>query len=337
MKYRAVILFFAYVINSPVGVAQDINNLIANGRFQVNSCFYPIDNIWKVNGWDACVPNENSSSDFFDLCQFPRFPATMSLLNPKIFINQYDGVAGIQLITAQSFYREYIQSYTKELLTKDTIYIVELTIRPLYYLAQIGLFVNRVELFFSNSKLSANLEQGFIPGRIDTTPTLFYQGAFLNDTSNWTTLKFTYKAKGGEQWLVVGNFSPDSLIGTQRANDGYQGTYKSAYYLIDDVMVYKASDTLKQLPEPILPNVFSPNGDGVNEVYALENLPENSTLEVFNRWGGLVFTQAPYQNNWPGNAPNGQPVADGVYFFLLTYQDQNGQLQQKRQTVHVVR
>lgn len=87
----------------------------------------------------------------------------------------------------------------------------------------------------------------------------------------------------------------------------------------------------------LIPNVFSPNQDGVNEFYAIENLPEGSTLEVFNRWGSLVFKQAPYQNNWPGNGPNGNPLADGVYFAILTYQDQTGKLQQKKQTVHVVR
>jgi gliding motility-associated-like protein len=337
MKNRAAIMFFAYAINSLACVAQDINNLIENGSFQVNSCFHPIDNVWKVDGWNACVPNASSSSDYFDKCQIFIYPNALSFLNTSLLSSKYDGFAGIQLRTRYPYYREYIQTHLLNQLILDTIYQLEVKIRPVYSFGQFGLAVNVIEFLISPSEIFAPLEQGFIPGRIDTTPSLAYQGAFLNDTANWTILKFTYKAKGGEQYLIIGNFSPDSLIGTERVNDGYQGTYKSAYYLIDEIMLYKASDTIKQLPEPILPNVFSPNQDGINEVYAIENLPPNSTLEVFNRWGSLVFTQAPYQNNWPGNAPNGNPVADGVYFAILTYQDLQGNVQQKKQTVHVVR
>lgn len=337
MKNRAFILFFAYVINIHVGVAQDVNNLTANGSFQVNSCFYPMENVWKVDGWNACVPNENSSSDYFDKCQLFLYSNTLSFLNTSLLTSKYDGFAGIQLRTRYPYYREYLQTHLLNQLISDTIYQLKVKIRPVYSFGQYGLAVNRIEFCISPGEIFAPIEQGFIPGRIDTTPSIIYQGAFLNDTANWTTLKFTYKAKGGEQWLVIGNFSPDSLIGIQSANDGYQGTYKSAYYLIDDVMLYKASDTIKEQPEPILPNVFSPNLDGINEFYEIENLLEGSTLEVFNRWGSLVFTQTPYQNNWPGNTPNGQPVADGVYFAVLTYQDANGIVQQKKQTVHIFR
>ena len=338
MLNKIYILSFLILVTTPLLFAQQIKNLVPNGGFTVNSCFYPIDNLWQVNGWNACVQNEYSSSDYFDSCQLQLFASALEFIDAELLTHKYDGVSGIQLRTRHSFYREYLQTKLNINLTIDTTYIVELNVHPVYAYGQLGLFVNRLEILFTTYEQTAPIEQGFIPGRIDTTPTLVYQGAFLNDTTNWTTLKLTYKAKGGEEWLVIGNFSHDSLIGTQRVNDGYQGTYKSAYYLIDDVMVYKASDTIvRNKPEPILPNVFSPNQDGVNEFYAIENLPENSTLEVFNRWGSLVFKQAPYLNNWPGKGPNGNPLADGVYFAILTYTDQTGKLQQKKQAVHVVR
>jgi gliding motility-associated-like protein len=62
-----------------------------------------------------------------------------------------------------------------------------------------------------------------------------------------------------------------------------------------------------------LPNVFTPNGDGLNDTFSprVSCLPVD--LKVFNRWGKLVYEQANYQNTWAGDSQ-----AEGVYYYLLT-------------------
>jgi gliding motility-associated-like protein len=309
-----------------------INNLVPNGDFEdIDSCFKQIDGIWKIGNWNAAVSNIYSSSDYYNKCQ-----ANYNWLpNKPISEVNGNGSAAIILSTTSSLHREYIQTETKENLLKDTVYMIQMKIKPLYIPFESEWGIKRIEVLLSNYRITAPIVNNFVPSRIDTCPSLIFKG-YYSDTISWYSLSHAYKAQGNEKYITIGTFSADSLIEIFPIGTiNFQS--KQAYYLIDDVMVYKASDTIKQQPEPVLPNVFSPNQDGVNEVYAIENLPESSTLEVFNRWGGLVFTQAPYQNNWPGNAPNGQPVADGVYFAILTYQDAQGLVQQKKQTVHVVR
>jgi gliding motility-associated-like protein len=64
---------------------------------------------------------------------------------------------------------------------------------------------------------------------------------------------------------------------------------------------------------------FSPNGDGLNEVFfveGIENYPDN-LLVVFNRWGEEVFRRANYSNDWHGLGPNGKPLPAGNYFYVL--------------------
>ena len=65
-----------------------------------------------------------------------------------------------------------------------------------------------------------------------------------------------------------------------------------------------------------IPNVISPNADGKNDFFRVEGLDffDDSTLEVYNRWGGLVYESLDYNNNW---SPNEDELSDGTYYFIL--------------------
>ena len=65
--------------------------------------------------------------------------------------------------------------------------------------------------------------------------------------------------------------------------------------------------------EMLIPNVFTPNGDGQNDLFAprLGGCPPR--LQVFSRWGQLVYENAVYQNTWDAAG-----VAAGIYYYLLT-------------------
>jgi gliding motility-associated-like protein len=66
-----------------------------------------------------------------------------------------------------------------------------------------------------------------------------------------------------------------------------------------------------------LPNVFTPNGDGVNDFFEIEGIEDfpNSTVQVFNRWGKKIFESENYNNS--DNAWTGENSAAGVYYYVL--------------------
>jgi gliding motility-associated-like protein len=75
---------------------------------------------------------------------------------------------------------------------------------------------------------------------------------------------------------------------------------------------------MKQL---IIPNIFSPNGDGINDTWKITYLEEYPGAEVmiFNRWGQMLFsaTGASYESSpWDGTY-NGQPVPVGAYYYII--------------------
>lgn len=73
-------------------------------------------------------------------------------------------------------------------------------------------------------------------------------------------------------------------------------------------------------PEYRLPNVFTPNGDGSNDLFG-PFIPyrgvDRIDLEIFNRWGQQVFSSTDPDINWSGvHKDSNEPVPDGVYFYV---------------------
>jgi gliding motility-associated-like protein len=68
-------------------------------------------------------------------------------------------------------------------------------------------------------------------------------------------------------------------------------------------------------PETIIPNVFTPNGDGFNEELIFQ-LPATETydLKIFNRWGNLIFESSDPTVNWKG-----EDFPEGNYMYILIY------------------
>lgn len=67
-----------------------------------------------------------------------------------------------------------------------------------------------------------------------------------------------------------------------------------------------------------IPNIFSPNNDGVNDTFIIrgwEGFP-NSRIEIYNRWGGLVFEDDNYRSTWRGD-----DLAEGVYYYIYYRSD----------------
>ena len=63
---------------------------------------------------------------------------------------------------------------------------------------------------------------------------------------------------------------------------------------------------------------FSPNQDGVNDVFTVEGLEKypGSVLTIYNRWGNQVFESKNYDNSWLGTY-QGTPLPDGTYFWMI--------------------
>lgn len=68
----------------------------------------------------------------------------------------------------------------------------------------------------------------------------------------------------------------------------------------------------------LLPNSFSPNGDGINDLFIINYLYDKFEFKIYDRWGLLQFETNDPNTFWNGKALNGVDAVEGTYFYLLT-------------------
>jgi gliding motility-associated-like protein len=71
-----------------------------------------------------------------------------------------------------------------------------------------------------------------------------------------------------------------------------------------------------------IPAGFSPNNDGINDYFVVENTQgQKVSLEIFNRWGNRIYRSADYKNDWAGKSTEGIRVGDdvpvGTYYYVI--------------------
>jgi len=68
----------------------------------------------------------------------------------------------------------------------------------------------------------------------------------------------------------------------------------------------------------VVPNAFSPNGDGINDTWVIRYLNEypQADVQVFNRWGQPVYHITGYTTPWDGTY-KGQPLPVGTYYWII--------------------
>ena len=74
----------------------------------------------------------------------------------------------------------------------------------------------------------------------------------------------------------------------------------------------------------VLPNVFTPNGDGQNDIFRIPGYYNSGGpchFVVHDRWGKTVYESLEYANDWDGAGIGGKVVDQGLYYYTLSCAD----------------
>ncbi|MCB0784196.1 MAG: gliding motility-associated C-terminal domain-containing protein, partial [Flavobacteriales bacterium] len=121
-------------------------------------------------------------------------------------------------------------------------------------------------------------------------------------------------------------WAPDSLVGDPNAANPVGDPPVTTWFVvtvtaangctsIDSVLV-------TVIPEVVIPTGFTPNGDGYNDTWVIDfvELFPDIEVEIYNRWGELLFRSVGYQQPWDGRYEGGL-VPVGTYYYVVVLND----------------
>ena len=184
-----------------------------------------------------------------------------------------------------------------------------------------------------NGSLSADFEMQTTKGIAPLT-VIFYNNSASSLGSAKINSYWNF-GNGTSSVTTASNLSPNAIY-TQ------PGTYKVTMYANKGTCL----DTLSKLIEVEVPsvmevpNVFTPNGDNVNDLFYLKvaNLEEIIIL-IYDRWGHKVYDLVSDKGNieWDGKNLYGKEAAEGTYFYIIKAKGKDGQSFEKKGTVSLYR
>jgi gliding motility-associated-like protein len=323
-----VLYIFFTLVSTTIAVAQ---NLVPNPSFEDTiSCptgVYQFNNV--VDVWFNPTAG---SPDYFNRCYEGLFgvgiPANLLGYQEAQDGDAYTGFFTRHISDETSNLREYIAIELSDELEAGIEYFwcmyVSLADSVEYYSNNIGIaLTEEMVTDFSTPYMLLELP---VYGNWDTP---------VSDYVDWTKIGGVFTAQGGEKFLYIGNFFNDNETEWIKFQDSEFGLLAAAYYYIDNV--YLGTQPCKE-PSIEIPNVFTPNGDGINDTYRTrdEGLLDKE-MTILNRWGNVVF-EGKGSEGWDGKNRNGIHCVEGVYFVKVTYTNPlKNEKETKTGYVHLIR
>lgn len=218
--------------------------------------------------------------------------------------------------------REYIQGQLKYNLIQDSTYCFEIYLS----LADSMTYTikNSLGVFFSISKVDSS---HLVHQLLQFSPQIeFIDSVHFTDKVNWVKYSASYKAQGGESYIVIGNFRPDSLLDTLKIIGSSQSVYEGTYYYIDNIWLSHCDsvpDSLVSLREQSLnlglsvyPNPFE------DRVTVKSKSNQNLSFQMYNTLGqsvvalsGVEVRQHGPTNTYQINTKN---IPEGLYWLRVS-------------------
>lgn len=300
-----ILLFFLFSFH-----AFGQQNLILNGDFeeywqcpddatQIERCKY------VYNPCSLLV----STSDYFNACYTTGMGAPVGVpITSFGYQNTYTGNGmvgfGSEYNSSNHYqYREYIQlSFSEELKCGKKYRFVghfNLANYCRYSIKNIGFYFSEIEL--NDDTLLSNL---YTPQYTDSTTS-------INDTMTWTTLSFEFVADRAYKYISLGQFKKDSSLSFIEVNPNAVVSGFSTYFYLDGCSLNEIGES-----EIEIPNIFTPNNDGVNDFFEVNDKQKMfEKMYIVNRWGEeIIELTEPFK--WDGGSKSGSPVSEGVYYYI---------------------
>ena len=157
--------------------------------------------------------------------------------------------------------------------------------------------------------------------------TPIYEWRFFNSENSETPFLVRYDANTEYTFNESGSFTIQLCISFVNGEDTVE-------YLQESPFTISISTSKLEIP-----NAFSPNGDGQNDVFKVKEGHQSIVSfhgYIFNRWGKKIFDWTDINGGWDGTV-NGHDAKDGVYYVIIKARGADGRNYNLRRVVNLLR
>ena len=292
-------------------------NLVVNGNFEILSqCPSNQAQIAYATGWNSA----GGTPDYYNSCA--TYTTFFSVPKNDVGYQQDcgggNGYAGIFALGSVSTYspnglREYLQTTLIGGLQAAHIYLASMKVSLANHC---GTAISTMGMYFSDTSVTS-------PDLVDCYPIILHpqvvSNTMLTDTVNWILITDTFVAKGGEQYLMIGNFDSTTLLNTSYT---YTNNPSTSYYLIDNVSIVDITTTgIKQINASgdalIYQNAPNPFGDGTTIKYYVPENTSNAQIIFYDEFGGQLKTFAITETGAGQLNVYANDLSNGTYSYTL--------------------
>ena len=307
---------------------------LVNAGFEQSTALPSAPGMWHLlPGWNNAFSGL-SSPDFFHLDgtlggDLPETPVAMV---PPF---EGRGIAGLAVIkrngAGEPLSREYLVQEFSAPLTVGKEYRLSFGMTNGVRLSTSlsGLAVDGVGI-----ALSEDQPVQFGDGLLDLSPVFDFPYARYDE--DWEQVSFSFVADQPHRFMTIGVFLPDDALEVEVQSGNNP---RLAYYFFDDFSIEEIApsagftseeeDVKGPKPEVVgvnpgfgmfVPSAFSPNGDGLNDVFKPEVgevMP--ISFEIYSRWGERIAALDPGMPQWDGKTSKGAALEPGMYIWRLEW------------------
>lgn len=302
MKHFFAILFFLFVLHINAQI-----NLVPNGSFE-DTVRCPDDG--RVTDCEFWFQPSFTSPDFYYRYSCAILDYYKVPYNGLGFQEPQHGDAYFGMITGYpitfnpgNFFKEYVSAQLIQPLIEGQTY-------------KLSYWINLAD---SSVWASNNFGVGFFdtlyvdqyPNSILKPIYHFSSTEIFESTNEWVNIEYCFQAEGNEKFICFGNFSNDTVTTYSQLRYEYATTITTTYLLLDNV-------SLISISEFVIPNVFTPNNDEINDLISIETENQVIGFMIVNRWGQIIHEST--EIKWDGTS-NDFEASAGVYYYLLLYKE----------------
>ena len=230
------------------------SNLVPNPSFeQYTNCPGEETTITLVVPWQAAGIED--TPDYYHACSlpdivppdtFPQFGIPENLVGSQLPHSGL-GYAGLFAVSNQELYPDFREYLQVELLQTihagvryEVSFHVSLADKWWYAVGSFGAYFSETPIYRENGDV------------LDVEPQIQSpEGVIYDSKEEWTEVRDTFDSRyGGERYMLIGNFRPDSLSSITFVDSGATNTHNRSYYYIDDVSVIALDSIPNSVAEP---------------------------------------------------------------------------------------